>query len=139
MQPYHYNGDNLSKALRDMDELVKFTKKYHINLLILINPIHQTTYRDTDLPLFSAFKKQLAAMTDYYDFSGLNSVTTNNYYYYETSHYRPTAGDMMLKRIFGYPPVVVPNDFGVLVTKQNVDEHLRRLHRQFSDSKNNSQ
>jgi hypothetical protein len=133
-KPYHYDGDYLSNALRDMGDIVDLTKKHKINLTVFINPIHHTTYRDTDLPLFSTFKKQLAAMTDYYDFSGLNSITTNNYYYYETSHFRPTVGDMIMKRMFGYPPIVVPRDFGVLVNRKNVDEHLKRLQQQLCTS-----
>ncbi len=131
-QPYHYDGDYLSNALRDMGAVVELAKKNKIRLTVLINPIHHATYLDTDLPLFSAFKKRLAAMTDYYDFSGLNTITTNNYYYYETSHYRAMVGDMILNRIFGYPPVAVPDDFGVLVNRRNVDEHLKRLRRQIA-------
>jgi len=32
----------------------------------------------------------------------------------------------MLKRIFGYPDIRVPDDFGVKVTKDNIDEHLKK-------------
>ncbi len=131
-KPYHYDGDNLSSALRDVGDIVGLAKKHKFNLLVFMNPIHHTTYRDTDLPLFSAFKKRLSAMTDYYDFSGLNTITTNNYYYYETSHYRAKVGDMILSKVFGYPRVAVPDDFGVLVNRQNVDEHLMRLQRQLT-------
>ncbi len=133
-KPDHYDGDYLSNTLRDVGELVSLAKEHNIKLIVFINPIHQTTYLDTDLPLFFEFKRQLAEMTDYYDFSGLNTITTNNYYYYETSHYRPMVGDMILNRIFGYSQVVVPDDFGVLVNRRNVTEHLRRLHRQITSS-----
>ncbi len=125
MRPNHYDGDNTEHALAAMQEIVSLSKSRHFNLIVFINPIHQTTYLDASLPLFSRFKRELAAMTDYYDFSGLNAITTDNYNYYETSHYRPFVGDMMLKVMLGSPNVAVPRDFGFYVTRENVEEHLR--------------
>jgi hypothetical protein len=131
-KPTHYEGDNMANALQSIRELVDIAKKNNINLTIFINPIHHTTYLDTNMEQFFTFKKELAKITSYYDFSGLNTITTDNYYYYETSHYRTKVGDMMLKRMFGYPPVAVPDDFGVFVTRQNIDAHLRNLSRQLT-------
>ncbi len=125
LKPFHFEGENITNTLVTMKEIVDLAKKNRIGLVIFINPVHKTTYLDTDLRQFALFKKELAAITDYYDFSGLNSITTNNYYYYETSHYRPLVGDMMLKVMFGKPDVEVPRDFGFHVTRTNIDEHLR--------------
>ncbi len=125
-QPTHYEGNNLGPTLDALREIVAMAKEQGIALTVFINPIHRTTYLDTDRKLFAVFKRQLATITDYYDFSGLNSVTTNNYYYYETSHYREIVGDMMLARMFGFPNARVPADFGFHVTKRNIEEHLAR-------------
>lgn len=130
LKPTHYEGDNLEKALSDLYKLKRLADNYGIHLIFFINPIHRTTYLDTDLRQFFIFKRRLAEITSYYDFSGLNSITTNNVYYYETSHYRPIVGDMMLKRIFGHPQVGVPRDFGVFVTRNNIEMHLLSLCRQ---------
>lgn len=129
-KPFHYDGDNLAGALAALRELAGLAKREKIRLILFINPIHRTTYLDTDLPLFFRFKRGLADIADYYDFSGLNTITTDNYYYHETSHYREMVGDMMLKRMFGIPDVPIPSDFGVLVTERNVQEHLRALRMQ---------
>lgn len=129
-KPFHYDGDNLQNTLVSLQELIALTKKNNIQVTIFINPIHHTTYLDTNMQLFLKFKRELAKITSYYDFSGLNTITIDNIYYHETSHYRQMVGDMMLKRMFGYPAVAVPADFGILVNRQNVDEHLKRLHRQ---------
>jgi hypothetical protein len=118
-------GNNVANVLANIRELTDIAKKRDIRLTVFINPSHKTSYLDTDLRLFAEFKKELAGITDYYDFSGLNSITTNNYYYYETSHYRPMVGDMMLKVMFGAPDVKVPREFGVRVTRSNIDRHLR--------------
>lgn len=129
-KPFHYDGDHLDVALQSIRGLVVLADEWGFRLTLFINPIHRTTYLDTDLPLMFRFKKELAQISDYYDFSGLNTVTTDNYYYHETSHFRERVGDMMLNRMTGLPKVFVPKDFGALVTKQNVDEHLGRLMRQ---------
>lgn len=133
-KPFHYDGDRLDDALRALRELASLADEWGIRLILFINPIHRTTYLDTDMQLMFRFKKELAAIADYYDFSGLNSVTTDNYYYHETSHYRELVGDMMLNRMTGRPAVPVPKDFGVLVTRRNVDAHLAALKGQLRPS-----
>lgn len=125
-KPSVWRGNRIKETLEEIKAIVDFCKTNKINLVIFINPHHHNTYLNSNLPQFFYFKKELAKITDYYDFSGLNSITTDNYYFYETSHYRTIVGDMMLKRIFGYPDVKVPDDFGVKVTKENIDEHLKR-------------
>jgi hypothetical protein len=125
-KPYHYDGDQMAQSLESLRELVRLAKEKGFHLTIFINPLHKTTYLDTDPALFFAFKEKLADITDYYDFSGLNTITTNNYYYYETSHFRQMVGDMMLRKMFGYPGIQVPPDFGVLVTRGSVKDHIQR-------------
>jgi hypothetical protein len=137
-KPFHSEGDNMAKALAAMKEIAALAKQEHISLIVFINPIHKTTYLDTNLRQFALFKKELAAITDYYDFSGLNSVTTNNYDYYETSHYRPFVGDMMLKVMFGKPDVSAPRDFGFLVTRRNITSHLKNQCREIRMKRNDS-
>jgi len=44
--------------------------------------------------------------------------------YYEEVHFRYRVADMVIKRIFGAGTADVPDDFGVLVTKETIDQHL---------------
>jgi len=72
-----------------------------------------------------------------WDFSNANSVTselipakgdlTPMRWYWEYSHYRRAAGDLILDRIFNYHSAsrALPSDFGVLLTETNIDAHLR--------------
>jgi len=135
-EPFHRVGDNSTNALAAMREIVSLAKKEGINIIVFINPIHKTTYLDANLNQFAVFKKRLAAITEYYDFSGLNSITTNNYYYYESSHFRLLVGDMMLKTMLGAPKITVPSDFGFHVTRENIDAHLRNQCREIRKIKN---
>ncbi len=129
-QPMLTFGDRMVQTLDEIRETVTLLHTHGIRLVLFINPIHKATYLSTGLENFLLFEKGLSKITNFYDFSGLNSITTNNYYYYETSHYRPIVGRMMLARMFDDGSVRVPDDFGVLVTGENIDKHLADLRAQ---------
>ncbi len=131
--PTRYRANYLEKTINDIKMIVKLCKANNINLILFINPIHKTTYIDTNFELFIDFKRQLIDLANYYDFSGFNSVTNNNYFWYETSHYRTIVGNFISAKIFNDKSVEVPEDFGVLVTKDNIDEHLENLRKQIKE------
>jgi hypothetical protein len=114
----------MEDMIRDIKKTVKLSKTHHFNLVFFINPIHKNYYVQNDPHLFHTFKKELAQITDYWDFSGFNSVTTDNYYYYEISHYRVMVGDFVACRMTHCENIRVPDDFGLLVTSENVDDHI---------------
>jgi len=130
--PYQSRGDRLKETINNIKDIVRIAKENGIVLVVIINPIHKTTYLATDITQLMHFKKELGSIHDYYDFSGLNSVTTNNYYYFETSHYRMVVGDMMIERIFKKNRIQVPQDFGSFVTARNVEQHLAYLQKQLT-------
>lgn len=113
----------LAETIHTIQQIKELCLINNIQLIVFINPIHCTTYLGNNLQQFNEFKYELAKVIDYYDFSGLNDITTNNYYYYETNHYRPLVGDMIVERLFHGGN----NDFGFYVTNENVAEHLRAL------------
>jgi len=75
-----------------------------------------------------------------WDFSGYNSLTTEDVppdgdsetqmkWYWESSHYKKELGDLVLDRIFDYHHSrrIVPDDFGILLTSENITAHLCRI------------
>lgn len=78
-----------------------------------------------------------------WDFSGYNSVSTqlipakksensDEFYYYESSHFKESVGDMMMDRVFDYhhPGRSLPEDFGVLLTSASIQDHLTQTRAQ---------
>lgn len=128
-KPTHFEWNYMPQAVQALKEIKETCEQNNIELVVFINPIHHTTYMDTNREEFNEFKRELAAITPYYDFSGLNEVTMNDMNYYETSHYRPLVGDMMIDRIFREPQDM-DTDFGFYVTKKNVEVHIGRLTQQ---------
>ncbi len=121
-----YRGNRIRQTMAELKEIKDIADANNIQLIVFINPINLMTYRENNLEEFDEFKRELAAITDYYDFSGRNDITANNYYYYETSHYRPMVGDMIVRRMFEEPRNI-DTGFGVWVTKDNVEEHIEKL------------
>jgi len=93
----------IPQALDELQEIKSLCDKNGIELIVFINPHSVHEYELTTSDQFEEFRRGLAKITDYYDFSGFNKVTSNDYYYYEISHYRPMVGDMMIHRIFEMP------------------------------------
>jgi hypothetical protein len=71
-----------------------------------------------------------------WDFSDANTITrealptdtTPMRWFWDPSHYRKAAGDLILDRMFDFkdPARAPPADFGVRVTAANIDDHLAR-------------
>ena len=75
-----------------------------------------------------------------WDFSGYNSLTTEPvpplgdtetrmHWYFESSHYQKSLGDLVLDRIFDHqePGRTVPDDFGILLTSATLEAHLAQI------------
>ncbi|MEW6599514.1 MAG: hypothetical protein AB1499_00945 [Nitrospirota bacterium] len=121
-----YHMQLMEDTLRDISEIARLSREKGFNLYVFINPIHKLYYMQHNPELFLVFKEKLAGIVDYWDFSGFNSVTTNNYYYYETSHYRRLTGSMITCRITDCTRVTVPPDFGVFITAENVSWYIAK-------------
>lgn len=126
--PSVHKNNFMDKTLKDIQEFVDICNENSIKCIVFINPTYKATYKANNPVQFMEFKKRLVQITDFFDFSGINSVTRDPLNYYETSHFRVCIGEEMLARMFDdYNGVSVPEDFGVPVTRKNIDQHLKML------------
>ncbi|MCU0846300.1 MAG: hypothetical protein MUD12_00250 [Spirochaetes bacterium] len=125
-------GHNEDIALKDISEIIELCKKNNIDLKIFINPEHPVNYIGNGVDQFNKFKKRLVGLADYWDFSGIDSISKNNFYFYDTPHYRPVVGNMIISRIYGVKiqGLVIPDDFGFFVTPKNIDYRMTVLNQQ---------
>jgi len=96
-----------------------------VNFLVVSAPVYREYYNQFDPQEVRDFYTALASVTDYWDFS-FSSVSCDPRYFYDETHFRNSVGEMALARIFGDETVYVPDDFGVLVTRENVADYLTR-------------
>jgi tetratricopeptide (TPR) repeat protein len=146
---YCFERDGKLNTISLFREIVDFARRSHIDVKFFVNPIHArmlVALQEAGLwPQYEDWKRQLVRVLadeasanrvspfPLWDFSGINTVTTEVVppphdltemkWWWEPSHYRSSAGDFMLDRILGYKDQVrtIPDDFGVLLTPQNID------------------
>ncbi len=128
----------------------------NVDLRILTSPSHarlwEALYSVGLWPQFEQWKREIVRINEevaqkyqktpfpLWDFTGYNSLTTETVpplddaetemkWYWESSHYKNALGELVLDRVFEYqhPERVVPDDFGVLLTSKNIDEHLKMI------------
>lgn len=107
-------------------EIKKLCDDNNINFVVFFNPVHITSYLKDDIHLSNQFKRELVKTTDFYDFNYINFVTINNYFWYETSHPRYFVCDWELKVITNQYDKNIPEDFGHLITKENIDYYCNK-------------
>lgn len=128
--------------LEVLRELVALCRQHHINLILFTTPHHRTVLDHFLEEDYLSFLRGLSEITPFWDFSGYNSITTDNKNYFDHSHYNPSVSRLIAARIFKDTTLTVPGDFGIWVTKKNIDSHLQNLKMGFEKnnrSRNGSQ
>lgn len=119
---FEFGGNSrLGDCIETIREIKKFCDENGIQFVPFFNPQHMTTYLADDMELMNRFKKELVKISPFWDFSGVNYVTSNNYFWYETSHPRAFICDKILDTVSGQNQITWVPDFGVYVTEENVD------------------
>ncbi len=139
-QVFDGNEGKLKEVIRDkvsrenlevLRDLVALCKRNSINLIIFTTPHHRTIINHFLEEDYIAFLKGLSEVTAFWDFGGYNSITTDDRNYFSISHYRPSVSRLIAARIFDDKTLDVPKDFGVWVTKDNLEAHLKNLMESF--------
>ena len=120
-------NEHLRENLEALRELVALCKQVDINLILFITPYNKLLMDHFAIEDHIRFLRELSEIAGFWDFSGYNSVTTDNRNYLDHSHYNPSVSRLIAARIFNDQTVTVPSDFGVWVTKKNIDSHLERV------------
>ena len=128
---------NISKAIREIKEIVKFCKNNNIRLIVFTNPMYKNMYVDAMKSGYRKFLEELAKTTDYYNFSSLNDITIDPANYLDNSHYKAEVGDMIIESIENGKKFdnLYDQGFGFLVNRSNVQEFLKILDKQIANAK----
>lgn len=123
----------ITETIDCIAEFVALCKENNIELIVFTNPMHYINHYDS-WDTYPEFLKQLANVTDYYNFSGLNDITLDHGNYVDTSHYNAETGDLILEYMAGNVPneTLLDQGFGMYVTVENVQELLGLLESQFN-------
>ena len=136
-------------------QIVRFSYQHHIDARFFISPSNAWQWEVIDAaglwPQFEYWKRQLVIILNeeatlsgrppfpLWDFSGYNSVTTQTVpacgshepmsHYFDSSHYKPAVGQLVLDRALSQNTSSVPDDFGVQITPSNIESDLVTIRR----------
>jgi len=123
--------------LKAMDQAVAAIKriKEHcqtkgVTFMLMTSSVYYKEVQTYDSSQLKEYWEKLANVTDFWDFSGYNSVSFEPRYFYDFYHFRNSVGDMSLAYIFNDKSIYVPEDFGHKTTRENVSAHAAKI---FSD------
>ncbi|MCR4902626.1 MAG: hypothetical protein K6A23_07200 [Butyrivibrio sp.] len=114
-------------TIEDMKKMVSLCDEEGIELYVFTSPILESTYRNAVAMGYLDFLKDLSTVTGYINFSGLNDITTNTAYYFDSSHYRPVVGLEIENVIFGKETADTDSFYGVRVNNENADDIIAGL------------
>ena len=114
-----------------LKELIEVARSLQIDIRVYVGPAHVTSFdviHDLGLgALYAGWQRAMADVVPYYDFSGPNTINNDPENFVDMLHLKSEGGRLVFARLFGDVSIAIPHDFGVLVTRSNVDAHLRDM------------
>lgn len=126
-------------SIQELQKIVNITNSNNIPTMIVVNPLNHHRFITFDIDSYATWITRMVNVAgQIWDFSGINSITKNDQYYYEDTHFTKQAGDLVLDKIFNNQKAAkdIPEDFGILVTKENLNAHIEHLKSSYKDYKN---
>ena len=108
--------DHLDECIERVREIRDLCAEKGVSLTVVCPPMYgqyMSWFSEADQ---AAFRRSLASVTDYWDFT-LSSVSWEPRYFYDETHFRNDLGRMMAARVFGDAGVWMPEDFGQYVPR----------------------
>lgn len=97
-EPYY--SDYMGGATVDLQRIHDLCEEHGIRLILFTNPMYYKTYEESKNYGYQLFLRWFAGRMDFYNFSGINDITTDRDNYFENSHYHEEVGDLIVDRIF---------------------------------------
>ncbi len=114
----------VNEAVNDITEILSIAKLHGTKVDFFITPRFVSTYYMRDHAALHEFKRKLASVTKFYDFSGVVYENISPRFWLETSHQTSEIG-LIIGQIISSE--AGEKFWGKLVTQENVESHLREL------------
>lgn len=122
-------------GIEEIKKIADILAKNKIDVTVIINPNnHHNSGRWESESYTKWLKRIVEIFGEVWDFSGFNSITTNDRLYYEPNHFNNYVGDLVLSRVFNNKTIVkqIPEDFGFRIIKDNLDIHMQRIKEEYN-------
>ena len=116
-----------SEGISALEEIRDICHENGICLVVYTSPIQGSTYREAASKGYFDFLVDASKVVGYYNFSGLNEYTTNQTYYFDSSHFIPYVGLKMEEEMFSGKEDRDISTFGAYITEDNSQELVNYL------------
>ena len=134
-----YRGIKLNRErVGELRRIVELCQEKNIDYHVFICPVHamQMELAAPVWPVYEEWKRALVEIAPVMDFSGYNEMTMSpaksgivdedtNPYFWDTMHMKPKVADLVMERLLGLEGNLP--GFGVLLTKENIEQYLSEL------------
>ncbi len=112
----------INSNLTAMKQIRDKCKENDVELVVVIGATALTELYEYECEEYREYLREMVSIFgEVWDFSGPNPVTMNPYNFYNESHYNVEVGNQMIEIMSGKTSM---NDFGILLTKRNIDQYL---------------
>ncbi|MFB2836813.1 hypothetical protein [Floridanema evergladense] len=143
-----YKDYSLSEEeLAAFKAIVDICKKRKIKLTVFIAPVHtaqlELINRAGIWSEFENWKREIVTITPVWDFASYSNLVTepiddNMKNFVDTVHYQHEVANLIMQRIYNYQAEKVPPNFGKLISKSNIEPHLKVIRQQRLSWKRNN-
>lgn len=106
------DSSGAEENLKALARMKVYCEDRGISFMFMVAPTYYREMERYEAEGVQDFLDKAAQITDYWNFSGYNTVSYDARYFYDPMHYRNNVGEMILAKIFGDKSVEVPEDFG---------------------------
>ncbi len=117
--------DYLDEAVESIATVKELCEKKGIRLILVAVPTSAEEWEAYPRAQVEELWRRVAEITDFYSFSGFNSINNDLRHFYDPFHFRNHVGEMVLATIYGDETVYVPRDFGAFTTQENVKQVIK--------------
>lgn len=94
-----------------------------VSLTVVAGPVYAEYLKNFETETVAQFYRSLAQITPFWDFSS-SSVSCEMRYFYDGTHFRNNAGEMICARMTGQTDLWIPDDFGTYVTADTLEDYF---------------
>jgi len=127
---YYYNVETrmneIDSVISSIERIKTICDEKDVNVIFISSPVYyRRMYNYSEADIREFFTKMIE-VTDFWGFTK-SSISMEERYFYDGNHIRNSVGEMIAAKISGSEDIYIPDDFGVYVTKNNLDEFLDNL------------
>ena len=109
----------IDECVDNVSRISSLCKSRGVTLTVVLSPVNMNQLGAFSEASLDEYFARLAEVTDYWNFA-ISPLSYDDRYFYDATHTRNAAADMVLATVFGNKEVYTPENYGELWTKDSI-------------------